>query len=112
MRGSRAVVGFNVESTVLRDTAEPRCERKPPVEHLIPLHIEKLPEGVCLATSADLHSRLIEFASELADDVTLVEALEELQILAALTEAQSDSAAGRVVTHEEASRRMESWITE
>ncbi len=63
------------------------------------------------ATRITTKDLLIEFASELADDVTLAEALEELQILAALTEAQSDSAAGRVITHEEASRRMESWIT-
>lgn len=74
MRGSRAVVGFNVESTVLRDTAEPRCERKPPVEHLIPLHIEKLPEGLDLATGDEgqglvAQGRTIQETVEIARDV-------------------------------------------
>ena len=54
---------------------------------------------------------LTEFVRDMPDKITLAEAIEELQILAALKEAQADSAAGRVISHEEACRRMESWIT-
>ena len=54
---------------------------------------------------------LTEFVRDMPDKITSAEAIEELQILAALKEAQADSAAGRVIWHEEACRRMESWIT-
>ena len=54
---------------------------------------------------------LTEFVRDMPDKITLAEAIEELQILAALKEAQADSAAGRGISHEEACRRMESWIT-
>lgn len=54
---------------------------------------------------------LTEFVRDMPDKITLAEAIEELQILAALKEAQADSAAGQVISHEEACRRMESWIT-
>ena len=54
---------------------------------------------------------LLEFARDLPEKTTLVEAIEELQILAALKAAQADSLAGRVVSHNEACQRMESWIS-
>ena len=54
---------------------------------------------------------IIDFASDLPDDITLADAIEKLQILAAIREGQDDIAAGRFITHEDMKREMKSWST-
>jgi predicted transcriptional regulator len=54
---------------------------------------------------------VIERTRELPDDATLEDIVEELQILAAIRQGQADVEAGRVVSHEQACQRMESWFT-
>ncbi len=61
------------EAVALRDTDNP-LERKSSVEHLIQLHIEKLPQGVYLATSDEVQGlvaqgRTIQETIEIARDV-------------------------------------------
>lgn len=62
-------------------------------------------------TETSTKQLLTEFIDSLPDKITLAEAIEELRIVAALQEAQVEAAAGRTVSHDEACRRMESWIT-
>ena len=52
---------------------------------------------------------LIEFARDLPDHTTLDEAVEELQILAAIRKGQKAASEGRVITHEEMKRRIAEW---
>ena len=54
---------------------------------------------------------LIDFASDLPEDITLADAVEKLQILVAIREGQEDIAAGRFITHDEMKREMASWST-
>lgn len=52
---------------------------------------------------------LIEFISNLPDKITLAEAIEELHILAAISEGQKAASEGRFITHEEMKRRIAGW---
>lgn len=52
---------------------------------------------------------LIEFIRDLPDNITIADAIEELQILAAIHEGQQAAKEGRVTPHEEVRRRFESW---
>ena len=54
---------------------------------------------------------LIDFVSDLPDDITLADAVEKLQILVAIKEGQADIAAGHFSTHDDMQREMASWST-
>ena len=52
---------------------------------------------------------LIEFTRNLPETVTLDEAIEELQILAAIERGQQAAKEGRVITQAEVRRRFAEW---
>lgn len=52
---------------------------------------------------------LIEFARDLPEKFTLAEAIEELQILAAIERGQQAAEEGRVITQSEVRRRFAEW---
>ena len=52
---------------------------------------------------------LIEFTRNLPEKVTLDEAIEELQILAAIERGQQAAEEGRVITQAEVRRRFAEW---
>lgn len=61
-------------------------------------------------TAISTKELLTEFVRDLPEKITLAEAIEELQILAAIERGpQADSAAGRVVSHEEMKRKIAEW---
>ena len=53
----------------------------------------------------------IEAIQKLPDDADFSDIREKLELLAALREAEEDFAAGRVVSHEEVGRRLETWLS-
>lgn len=52
---------------------------------------------------------LIEFSRNLPEKVTLAEAIEELQILAAIERGQQAAEEGRVITQSEVRQRFTEW---
>ena len=69
---------------------------------------EKLSQGRVDVSSKEL---VLETVRNMPEDVTLTEISEEIAILAALREAETAVAEGRVVGHEEVKARLESWLT-
>ena len=60
-------------------------------------------------TTISTKELLMEFVRDLPESITLVEAIEELQILEGIIEGQRAVAEGRFITHEELRRQMKSW---
>jgi predicted transcriptional regulator len=54
---------------------------------------------------------VLETVRNMPEDATLTEISEEIAILAALREAETAVAEGRVVSHEEVKAMLESWLT-
>jgi len=54
---------------------------------------------------------VLDALHRLPESATLDEIAEELRIMAAIRRGRGDIAAGRVKTHEEAEKLMESWAT-
>ena len=52
----------------------------------------------------------LDAIQRLPEDATWQDLTEEIAFLAALREGEEDMTAGRVVTHEEVGRRLETWI--
>lgn len=60
-------------------------------------------------TAISTKELLIEFTRNLPEKVTLDEAIEELQILAAIERGQQAAEEGRVITQSEVRRRFAEW---
>ncbi len=56
-------------------------------------------------------SAVLEVVRELPEEVTIDEIIEALSILAAIRRGEADADAGRLVSHEEAKKRVASWFT-
>ena len=52
-----------------------------------------------------------DFAANLSDDISLADAIEQLQIMESIRQGQEDIAAGRFISHEELKRQMKTWNT-
>jgi predicted transcriptional regulator len=55
--------------------------------------------------------KTLQVLGTLPDDASYEQLQEEVEILAALEEAESDIREGRVVSHEEAKRRLAQWTS-
>lgn len=60
-------------------------------------------------TAISTKELLTEFVRDLPEKITLAEAIEELQILAAIERGQQAAAEGRVITQAEVRQRFAEW---
>lgn len=54
---------------------------------------------------------VIEAVRQLSEHVSIEEIVEEIAILAAIQKGERDANAGRVVSHDDVKKRLESWIS-